>query len=256
MRQIQAWLWQNCLARHKFPGELAGNDMVEDEAETMNAQALLDRFAVYGHFYARPIAGVDESLRDRLEIVDKEILLNAALQKEPDLLVVMMNPGASRPLESLWDSGQTQQFVSAQPDRTQYQIMRLMLVAQKKGLSWRHARILNLSDLRTPKSAIFAEKLHRYGADDSHSLFSGARHAECEALFSVKSTPVLFGWGLGRHLLPLASRALAVAAGHPVLGLTADGALFRHPLPQRHDFQLQWLEQVGAQVAVLAKQHT
>ena len=219
----------------------------------MNSEALLTRFAVYGRFYAKPVAGVDELLRDRLEIAPVGTPLADVLGKEPDLLVVMMNPGASRPLSALWDSELGEGFATAQPDRTQYQIMRLMLAARAMGLPWGHARILNLSDLRTPKSAIFVEKLQQYDSDRSHSLFSQERAAECMALFAQKTTPVLCGWGLNPRLGELAQAALRMAHGHPLLGLSSDALLYRHPLPQRHDLQLQWLADVSAQLASLPR---
>jgi hypothetical protein len=207
----------------------------------MRADELLRRFAVYGRFYGKSIAGVNELLRDRLEIAPIGTPVSVICAQEPDLLVVMMNPGASRPLDSLWDAGQLTGFTSAQPDRTQYQIMKLMLSAQAMGLPWQHARILNLSDLRTPKSAVFLEKLNTYQADASHSIFSASREQECTVLFSCKKTPVLCAWGLNPQLEPWAKLALGQAAEHPLLGLTDDGLRFRHPLPQRHDLQLQWL---------------
>jgi hypothetical protein len=214
----------------------------------LTAQDLLTRFAVYGRFYERKIAGVSEQLRDRLEIAPRDRALSDIIRGEPDLLVVMMNPGASRPLDALWDAEQNDGFVAAQPDRTQYQIMQLMLAAQDRGVPWASARILNLSDLRTPRSAVFLEKLSTYSADDSHSLFSRLRQAECRPLFANKSTPVLCAWGLNPNFAPLAAAALAAAEGHPLVGLSADGLAYRHPLPQRHDLQLQWLEQVRAQL--------
>ncbi len=220
----------------------------------MKAQDLLARFAVYGRFYEKKIAGVSEPLRDRLEIAPRDRALSDIVRCEPDLLVVMMNPGASRPLDALWDAGQNDGFVAAQPDRTQYQIMQLMLVAQDAGLPWASARILNLSDLRTPKSAVFLEKLNAYRADDSHSLFSKSRLTECRALFERMSTPVLCAWGLNPNFAPLATAALAAADGHPLLGLTADGLAYRHPLPQRQDQQLQWLAQLKAQLGNIKSQ--
>ena len=221
-----------------------------------------------GRFYARPIAGVPEQLRDRLEIAPRNWSVADCVEREPDLLVVMMNPGGSRPLASLWDAperiagaaaacdagggiaGQAP-FVAAQPDRTQYQIMQLLLAAQAVGKPWNHARVLNLSDLRTPKSALFIEKLGAYASDDSHSLFSQGREAECATLFGVPATPVLCAWGLSPHFAPWARRALAAMAAHPILGLTSDGLAYRHPLPQRFDLQQQWLADMGEQVAAL-----
>ena len=218
----------------------------------MTASQLLAIFAVYGRFYEKRIAGVPEQLRDRLEIAPIAWSIQTVVAREPDLLVVMMNPGASRPLDALWSESGESGFVATQPDRTQYQIMHLLLAAQKAGLTWQHARVLNLSDLRTPKSAVFLEKLNLYSEDDSHSVFSKVRSSERDALFGCRSTPVLCAWGMSPHFGPLATRALAAAAGHPLLGLSVDGLAYRHPLPQRYDLQLQWLDQIASQFPTAA----
>ena len=223
------------------------NAQTEPEC-SLGAQALLSRFSVHGRYYSRKIAGIDEQLRDRLEIAPIDWTLQKILSHAPDLLVVMMNPGASRPLNALWDEGSSQGFTAAQPDRTQYQVMRLMLAANRCGVPWHHARILNLSDLRTPKSAEMLHKLAAYQADDSHSIFSKSRSEECSQHFAVQTTPVLCGWGLSKAFTPIARSAIRAMEHHPVLGITADGVLYRHPLPQRHAMQVEWLKHIIQQV--------
>ena len=224
-----------------------------DYLRTTAAQ-LLAQWAVYGHYYSARIGpGPDapiEDLRDRLEIAPHDWPLAEVDAREPDLLVIMMNPGASRPLQTLWDGDNPAGLVPAQPDRTQYQIMRLLLAAKSAGLPWRHARVFNLSDLRTPKSAEMLDKLDLYEPHDRHSLFSSARQAECARWFAFHATPVLCGWGLNPVLSGLAARALLAVGGHPRLGLSQDGLRFRHPLPQTRNLQQQWLlamaDQIGA----------
>jgi len=218
------------------------------------AAQLLTEWAVYGHYYrARIGPGPDapiEDLRDRLEIAPHAWPLAEVDGREPDLLVIMMNPGASKPLQALWDRENPGSLVPAQPDRTQYQIMRLLRAAQALGLPWRHARVFNLSDLRTPKSAEMLAKLNFYGPHEGHSLFSFAREVESARWFASHATPVLCGWGLNPSLSDLAARALLAVAGHPILGLSEDGLRFRHPLPQTQNLQQQWLlamaDQIGA----------
>ena len=214
----------------------------------IGAQQLLQQFAVYGRFYERLICGVNEQLRDRLEIAPRHWSLTQVLEKSPELIVVMMNPGGSRPLSALWDAGAHQGFAEAMPDRTQYQIMRMLMAAQNLGLPWQHARIFNLSDLRTPKSALLLQKIKAYQSDASHSLFSEQRKQECGQYFEVNSTPVLCAWGLNPQLNGYAELALRAIQGHPLLGITDNGVLYRHPLPQRHDLQLQWLQALAAQM--------
>ena len=216
----------------------------------MTAQRLLDRFAVCGRYYRARIAGCDESLRDRLEIFPRAWSAAQTATQEADLLVVMMNPGASRPLDTQAE-GAAPELVPALPDRTQYQIMRLLWNAQDQGLGWQHARVVNLSDLRTPKSAELLDKLARYCGDERHSLFGSDRTAECRAVFAHSQTPVLLAWGLHPGLVSWARRALQATAGHPRLGISTDGVSFRHPLPQRQDLQLQWLAQIEGQMAAL-----
>ena len=217
------------------------------------AAQLLTEWAVYGHYYrARIGPGPDapiEDLRDRLEIAPHEWPLAEVDAREPDLLVIMMNPGASKPLQALWDGDNPGGLVPAQPDRTQYQIMRVLRAAQASGLPWRHARVFNLSDLRTPKSAEMLAKLDLYGPYDGHSLFSFARQAECARWFASHATPVLCGWGLNPGLSDLAARALLSAGGHRVLGLSHDGLRFRHPLPQTQILQQQWLLEMAEQIS-------
>jgi hypothetical protein len=214
------------------------------------AERLLQVFAVYGRYYEKNIAGVTEQLRDRLEIAPRSWSLQQIVDREPDLLVIMMNPGASRPLDALWNASGSGGFTEAVPDRTQYQIMRLLLAARHAGQDWQHARVLNLSDLRTPQSAVLQQKLIQYQADLSHSVFAPERKAECAEYFAHMSTPVLCAWGLHPGLVPWAQRALAAAKGHAVYGLSEDGILYRHPLPQRHDLQQRWLEQVLRQMVI------
>lgn len=221
------------------------------------AAQLLTEWAVYGHYYrARMGPGPDapiEDLRDRLEIAPHAWSLAEVDAREPDLLVIMMNPGASKPLQALWDADNPGGLVPAQPDRTQYQIMRLLRAAQSSGLTWRHARVFNLSDLRTPKSTEMLAKLTFYGPYDGHSLFSFARQAECARWFASHPTPVLCGWGLNPGLSDLAARALQAVAGHPVLGVSEDGLRFRHPLPQTQNLQQQWLLAMADQIDAFSR---
>ncbi|WP_272689744.1 hypothetical protein [Providencia sp. PROV033] len=93
------------------------------------------KFEVTGLFYESN----GFKLRKYLNIKRANITLD-----KPDLMVVMMNPGSSYPLDGI-DNNFFQS--EAQPDTTQQQIMRVM-----DAVGFDYARILNLSDLRTPDS--------------------------------------------------------------------------------------------------------
>ncbi|MDO5692600.1 MAG: DUF1643 domain-containing protein [Pseudomonadota bacterium] len=205
-------------------------------APDLSAAALLRRFAVHGRYYAHEHAGRRYELRSHLEIFDHALPWPEARSRQADLVAVMMNPGGSRPLAEPDADG----WAPAMPDRTQYQLMKLALL----NTAWpvRHIRVINLSDLRTPKSAELFATLPQVG--EWHSLFSPGRSDALARALGAPDTPVLLAWGLSPALRGLATQALAATRGHPLLGLTDDGLAYRHPLPQRADLQRQWLDSV------------
>ncbi|MFT4194662.1 hypothetical protein [Ottowia sp.] len=211
----------------------------------LTARQLLQRFAVHGRFYERQVDGVGYRLRSHLEIFDRGALAWPAARAAPaDLVAVMMNPGGSRPLHEPDADG----WAEAVPDRTQYQLMKLALAASAaRARPIRHIRVINLSDLRTPKSAELFAALGCIGG--WHSLFDDARAAELRQALGPVHTPVLRAWGMSRQLNGLAARANRALAAHAALGLTEDGLAYRHPLPQRADLQRAWLEQATSQLS-------
>ena len=76
-----------------------------------------------------------------------DIKRNEAISNKSDLMVVMMNPGSSRP-----EDGNEKNIIASKavPDKTQDQIMKVM-----NNCNFNYARILNLSDLREAKSKVF-----------------------------------------------------------------------------------------------------
>jgi hypothetical protein len=211
----------------------------------LSAASLLERFEVFGRFYEAELDGRRYALRSHLEIVERGAGKAAPFDGDADLVAVMMNPGASRPVGNTKDD--KGDWCETVPDRTQYQLMRLALEAQARGWPLRHIRVINLSDLRTPKSADLFAALANL-RDPSHSLFCPARSAELAAALG-QSSPVLRAWGMGAALLPWARRAVEATARRPVLGLTDDGLRYRHPLPQTMPMQQLWLARMTEQLS-------
>ena len=207
------------------------------------AEALRARFAVHGRFYEADLGGQRWALRSHLEIFDPALAWPEVVEAEADLVAVMMNPGASRPLAQPDARG----WAPAVPDRTQYQLMKLALGASLRGWPIRHIRVINLSDLRTPKSTVLFDALNGL-ADDRHSIFSPSRAAELRQALGSGRAPVLRAWGMAKQLGPLVNLALPTLEAGLQLGLTDDGLRYRHPLPQRADLQARWLLDVGFQV--------
>jgi hypothetical protein len=161
--------------------------------------------------------------------------------ENPDLMVVMMNPGSSRPIDGIEDN--TKESLAI-PDNTQNQIMKVML-----NCNLQYARVLNLSDLREASSGIFYDKiieLERKGIP--HSIFDKNRQEDFNQLW-VNDVPVIFGWGVSVNLKHLALKALvACNASNPygILKANTDWA-FYHPLPPVHKKQLEWVISVSKQ---------
>lgn len=207
------------------------------------AEALRQRFEVWGRYYEAELDGHRYELRSHLEIFDRSVGWPEAARAGAGLVAVMMNPGGSRPLAALDRDG----WAPALPDRTQYQLMK---VALRVGI--RHIRVINLSDLRTPKSAQLFATLATL-RDDRHSIFSPRRHDELGRSLGGRTTPLLRAWGMAAALEPLARAAIHATQQQPVLGLTQDGIRYRHPLPQRADLQQQWLEDMNKQIGSVLK---
>ena len=153
-------------------------------------------------------------------------------------MVVMMNPGSSYPLDSVDNNSVPSE---AEPDATQQQVMKIMNRA-----SFNYARILNLSDLRTPNS----NDLYKFvKSDDSklvdHSIFSINRKAELNKLF-IQNVPVIFGWGVNSALVPLAKLAIdSLCINNPLGMLKANTKYsYYHPLPRIYKKQLEWVQHV------------
>jgi hypothetical protein len=211
-----------------------------------NAMLLEERHLVLGRFYQSP-AG--HRCRDELLIACRSTSTDPGIL--PDAVFVMMNPGDSEPLSG----GDTapvhaSKHAPTRPDRTQYQVMRLMA---HRG--WNLVRVINLSDLRTPTSGKLSGLMAAYQATegtDAHSIFSQSRCRKLEEALSRKpGAPIVAAWGLGRHLRPWAERALEALTSSSVIGIRGVGQTwgYRHPLPRNATAQAEWLREMSQLLA-------
>ena len=156
----------------------------------------------------------------------------------PDLLVVMMNPGSSRPLDGNND-GRSE--VSTAPDRTQHQIMSFMNLA-----GFCYARILNLSDKREAKSISFFQFLNsRESQSIPHSIFDKSRREDLDTLL-IENTPVLCAWGVDPCLSKLARSATNILPPNSIFGSKKPLSeyAYYHPLPRSSERQKKWIDDV------------
>lgn len=199
---------------------------------------LEDRFEVTGRFYVIKGKAAQYQCRDLLEI--RRCGVGGAL--ECDAVFIMMNPGSSEPAVEI-EPVQLHRavMVATKPDRTQFQLMRLM------GMQgWSRLKVLNLSDLRETSSSVFYGRFKDFEhleANDGHSIFSSSRQEQLHAGLRRKSgAPVFLAWGVHRKLKGLAQWALHALSTTEHLGLSHKNGewAYRHPLPQNGAAQKKW----------------
>jgi hypothetical protein len=232
------------------------------------ASTLKSQFACYGHFYEMELmTGETVSCRSVLEIVTQQIAQtdpSGISRLTPDAVVIMMNPGSSHPKDASYkpqtltypqrDYCREKELVLTQPDNTQYQIMR---VAIKQG--WHHIRVLNLSDLRDPKSGRFLQRVAACAevmGGHTHSIFCDERIEECNASLRRKTDEaILLGWGQDMGLLDLAENCVNRIQNMPVVAVPSSchPLLNAHPSPMMQKAKLAWLERIFAAYATKEK---
>lgn len=169
---------------------MTSEKMPYTRSDFIPASELKKLFNVTGNFYfLRKVP-----YRRTLAITSTQKIITS----DPDLMVVMMNPGTSMPLVK---TNYSNRDVPATPDPTQYKIMRFMRFA-----GFNHARVLNLSDLCEPTSEEFYKSIQADPHKNISSIFHPERREELNSLFS-NNTPLLLAWGVNDSLIPLATLA-------------------------------------------------
>ncbi|TDL92061.1 hypothetical protein E2R55_03070 [Vibrio vulnificus] len=226
---------------------------------------LKERYAVFGSFYNVILKdGTIISCRSDLHIVDKEYLKTSGVNGKPQLLVIMMNPGNSSPLDMNYkipvyerikapDLIRRTPFVPASDDDTQNQLMRIMW-----NTDINHVRIINISDIRNTDSNDFGSKLLGiHSIDKIHSIFCEERKQEHEQLFNGlgNNAVILKAWGkaivdscpsfkdiLENYCLP------SLPTGIKQIGLQGKTYLhYSHPLPKSNfNSQKQWVKEASS----------
>tara|TARA_R110000764_G_scaffold239260_1_gene338179 strand:- start:3828 stop:4433 length:606 start_codon:yes stop_codon:yes gene_type:complete len=159
------------------------------------------------------------------------------LVQTPDLMVVMMNPGSSKPM----DTKKLNIECDSKPDNTQYQIFKIM-----DEFGFQYARILNLSDYRNPKSKEFYPMIKVFKElNVPHSIFDNRRTNDLCNLFS-NNVPVIIAWGVNINLKELAELALSKITSRKIFGLNKSNHTwaFYHPLPPIDSKQKEWLRNI------------
>lgn len=222
-------------------------------------QALLERYPARGHYYDLQLPHVAIKCRSQLILTDKK---SSDLAVPYDAIVVMMNPGNSTPLTRTQQQvhfskmGNLQaQFVPAEPDRTQTQVMHIM-----DRFCWTAVVVLNLSDWQEPKSAEFRRKFRQaeqYAGGNAHSIFCRKRQAELSTILQSRrpDAPIICAWGVHQALRSLITQcgdALGRNGVQEWAGWSPDGKeefnRFYHPWQRSSARRDEWVATIVAQL--------
>lgn len=202
-----------------------------------------DSFIIKGLFYEL----AEYKCRKYLDIKRKSSTDTTDSINIPDLMIVMMNPGSSYPIDGVENNTIESEAI---PDRTQDQIMRVM-----NDSNFNYARVLNLSDLRTPKSPVLYKFLKSEKSSlVAHSIFDAKRKADLDELF-VHNVPVIFGWGVNKSLTCLAKQAIqSIKCDNPIgLKKNDSDVAYYHPLPRVYSDQIEWVNAINGMLAAHRK---
>lgn len=218
--------------------------------EFIYADELKKTFDVYGHFYNLKLSNSILKCRSVLEINRKN-----KSNQIPDIIVVMMNPGSSIPLDKKYEpkifskveyiKTKTKEIIPTRPDNAQYQIMRLMEINK-----WNFVRILNLSDLRNGNSGKFQTEFRnamKLDSSNPHCMTHIDRENELLECTKSKNNKIIAAWG---NIAELKNSAAAILKlDKKIIGLKNGKAPnFRYASPYMKKHKVEWLTEIQKEI--------
>jgi hypothetical protein len=217
--------------------------------EFIKAADLKKRYNVKGRFYILKCKDKLTKCRSLLTITDTTSIIN-----KKKLLVIMLNPGSSLPLDKEYvepeilttkiDQLNNVSLIDAMPDSTQYQIMRVM-----NELEFSNADIINLYDIREPKSGLLFDIAKKGKLQFEASIFSEARHSELSSYFTADTT-VILAWGNAKPIRDIEEKAIAkvLTLSNKINSVRGKDNLICQPSPLNHTLKLNWLHSIYGQL--------
>ena len=220
------------------------------------AGELKTRFNVFGHFYDLRLGGKVLKCRSTLDIVAADIADYSTML--PDAVVIMMNPGSSRPLDrkhmpksytvnEIFAGRWKMESIPARPDNAQYQIMRVMILR-----GWKYVKVLNLSDLRNGNSGKFSRDFAnalKLDATHPHCITHKRRRKELLNATQTKSNgPIIAAWG-SMQVLRESAEAM-IACTPEIIGVRPDptSPWFRYASPYIKKHKIKWIENIAVEI--------
>ena len=214
------------------------------------AEELKKTFDIYGHFYNLKLSNSVLRCRSILEIRRKRKKSMIA-----DIIVIMMNPGSSIPLDKKYSpkifskkeyfQNKTKEIIPTRPDNAQYQIMRLMQI-----YNWNFVRILNLSDLRNGNSGKFQTEFRnamKLDNSNPHCITHVKRKKELSDCIKSKYNKIIAAWGNIAELKESAEVILKL--DKKIIGLkNGNGPNFRYASPYMKKQKIEWLKKIQKEI--------
>lgn len=166
----------------------------------------------------------------------------------------MLNPGSSRPLDDTYlekeilatkiDQLNYVSLIDAKPDTTQYQIIRVM-----NELQFSYADIINLYDIREPKSGLLFENAKKGRLQSEVSIFSDKRQSELANYFT-SDTSVILAWGNAKPITEIEKTAFDKVSKltNKIFTVRGNDNIICHPSPQNHNYKLKWLDNINREL--------
>ena len=214
------------------------------------APELKKEFDVFGHFYNLKLSNSVLKCRSVLEIKRKN-----KSNQTPDIIVIMMNPGSSIPLDKKYEPKtfskeeyikiKTKEIIPTRPDNAQYQIMRLM-----EFNKWDFVKILNLSDLRNGNSGRFQtefRKAMKLDSSNPHCITHLDRKKELLDSIKSKNNKIIAVWGNITELKDSAEAILKL--DKEIIGLKQrETPNFRYASPYMKKQKIEWLVEIMKEI--------
>ena len=210
------------------------------------AKELKEKYKVFGHFYDLTISDTISNCRNILEI-----RRNETVEEIPDIIVIMMNPGSSTPLDKKYKpknytfenflKKKKFELIPTKPDNAQYQIMRLMELND-----WNFVRVLNLSDLRNGNSSNFKKEFKKaidVDATSPHCITHPKRKQELKYALISKTNKIIAAWGEIKELENSAKEILSL--DFEIIGVPRENPIFfQYASPYYKEPKIKWLVEI------------
>lgn len=158
--------------------------------------------------------------------------------ENPDLIVIMMNPGSSKPILEKYhnQSLETACFVPTYPDDTQWKVIDFM-----RKYKFQYARILNLSDICEPNSG----KLNKNNFEENSSFLNPIKSKTHDFMQYLNSdATLLLGWGAKDFSINAIVKAIQVISKNnykQIFGNFNRDCFFYHPTYFKDSKKSEWL---------------